>query len=303
MHRCGPAPEGKETMRFRATLAIIIVGASGAWLRGSVTRYYRFETNNGLTVSNNQSLTVADDASGNNLNGTPLGSAKYATTPFAGPVPSTGASNQFCLLNSTSSGVLLNGNSSPILAPAFTVEADFRLTSTDPNTGDVKAIFRVEDPNTGTGVCALELLNLNGTGGTNDLLLVMSNDTLELRRFDLSPNTNYSVAATCSGTDVELYLNGTLVDSTAISPQPSFAPFTGSGTIGGAIGNSVVGTASFQGYIDEVRFSNSVLSPSQFLNAVPEPSSGFVWALACLSPFFRRRSRAGGTATTLSPHS
>jgi hypothetical protein len=182
----------------------------------------------------------------------------------------------------------------PILAPTFTVEAYFRMSSIDPNTGDVKSILRVEDPVTGTGVFSLELLNLQGGNGTNDLLLVMSNDTLELRRLDLLVNTNYHVAATDDGSTVSLYLDGTLVDSTSISPQPNFQTFSGSGTIGGAIGNDTTiagGITAFRGNIDEVRISNVALPPSQFLNVVPEPTTASLLALGGVALLRRRRSR------------
>ncbi|HZK79762.1 MAG TPA: LamG domain-containing protein [Humisphaera sp.] len=283
--------EGRETLfgfnlATYIVIASVLISAIALNANAGVIRYYRFETNNGTPVSNGQTLTVADDSSGNNLNGTAIGTPQYVTTPFVSPIPQTGAINHFALLGSTGNGVLLSGAVVPILAPSFTVEASFNLTSTNPNTGDVKPILRVEDPSTGTGVLSLELLNLNGTGGTNDLLLVMSNDTLELRSFDLTANTNYFVAATCSGTDVRFYLNGSLVDSTSISPHPNFVPFTGSGAIGAAIGNDVPGDLAFQGDIDEVRISNTVLTPSQFL---PEPASLSLFGLVGVVLSRRRR--------------
>jgi hypothetical protein len=245
----------------------------------ATTRYYRFETNNGAAVSDGQTLTVADDSSGNNRTGTPMGSPKYAATPFPNPVPGTGSVNQFSLLGGTGNGVFLDGTVAPILTPTFTVESYFRLTSTDPNTGDVKPIIRVEG--SGTGVLALELLNLNGIGGTNDLLLVMSDDALELRAFDLQPNTNYHVAATYDGTKARLYVDGALVDSA------NFAGFVGSGTFSAALGNDILGSAAFQGNIDELRISDVALSPGQFL--APEPGS-FAW-LAIGGMALRRRRR------------
>jgi hypothetical protein len=248
----------------------------------AVTRYYRFETDNGSPASDGQTLTVADDSSGNNRTGTPMGSPKYAATPFPNPVPGSGAVNQFSLLGGTGNGVLLDGTAAPILAPTFTVESFFRLTSTDPNTGDVKPILRVGTP--GAGVLSLELLNLNGSGGTNDLLLVMSNDNLELRAFDLSPNTNYHVAATYDGANARLYVDGALVDSA------NFAGFTGSGTFSGAIGNDTLGAEAFRGNIDELRISDVALTPQQFLDAVPEPVCLSLVALGAV-PLLRRYRR------------
>jgi sugar lactone lactonase YvrE len=268
------------------SLLLLCLTAINTAANGNVVRYYRFETNNGVSVSNGETMTVADDSSGNGLNGTVFGSPTYTTTPFPNPVPQTGASNQYAMLCGTGKGVLLSGATVPILAPTFTVEAYFDLTSTNPNTGDVKPIIRVEDPTTGEGVFTLEFLNARGSNGngTDDLLLEMSNDGLELYDFDLQADADYFVAATCDGTNVNLYVDGDLIDSGSISG------FTGSGTIGAAIGNDVPGNAAFQGYIDEVRISNTALSPSQFLDAVPEPAS-FPMLVLCGVALHCRRNR------------
>lgn len=275
-------------MRFSTPLTIIVLILSAASTKAAVTRYYRFETNNGAAVSNGQTLTSADDSSGNNLAGVPVGTPTYATTPFISPILGTGVANQFSLLGGTGKGVFLSGATAPVIATVFTVEAFFRLSSTDPNTGDVKKILTVRD---GAGFSVeLGVLNLNGNGGTNDLLFEMSDDTLELRRFDLSANTNYHLAATYDGTTASLYLDGTLVDSA------NFQGFTGSGTTQAGIGYDplVPGSSYFQGNIDEVRISDVALSPAQFLNVVPEPTTLPLLALGVIGTICIRRVRLVG---------
>jgi len=113
-------------------------------LDGTVTRYYRFETDGGALVSPGQAVISADDSSGNGLNGMATGVPQYAATPFGSTVPLTGAVNKSSLFlsrgNSGDTGysaVLLSGASGPILGATFTVESSFRLTSTSSDTGDV----------------------------------------------------------------------------------------------------------------------------------------------------------------------
>ncbi|MGA2584805.1 MAG: LamG domain-containing protein [Tepidisphaeraceae bacterium] len=269
-------------------LFVLFLAVVNTAANGDVVRYYRFETNNGAPVSNGETMTVADDSSGNGLNGTVFGSPTYVTTPFPSPVPQTGATNQYAMSCGTGNGVLLSGATVPILAPTFTVEAYFDITSINPNTGDTKAILRVGAGGTDANPFSLELLNAQGENGngTNDLLMEMSNDGLELYDFDLLSNTNYFVAATYDGSIASLYVNGNLVDSS------SFTGFTGSGTIDAAIGNDPTGNgAAFQGYLDEVRISNTVLSASQFLDAVPEPASISILGLGSLALLGRRGRR------------
>ena len=73
---------------------------------------------------------------------------------------------------------------------------------------------------------------------------------------------------------MSLYLNGQLVDSviTNVRPFAALNPSLSPGLpIGGYPDNHY---GPFQGLIDEVRISDSALSPDQFLNpAVPEPAT------------------------------
>ena len=92
---------------------------------------------------------------------------------------------------------------------------------------------------------------------------------------------------------MNLYVNGSLVDSTVTSVRP-LGPLTGPNP-GLGIGNtqSTVTTEYFNGLIDEVRISDVALTPDQFLN-VPEPSTivllGISAAGLCLFGWRKRKA-------------
>lgn len=267
---------------------VVLVTAPSA--QAAVTAYYRFDSNNGAGVSNGQVITSADDSSGNNRSGVPIGTPHFGSTPFANPVPSSGAPNQFSYLGGSGNGILLSGSSTPVLGSSFTVETFFRLSSTDPNTGDAKAILRAV--NATTAPFALSIINLDGIGGTNDIILTMNSDSFELYRKNIAINTNYHVAVTCDGANVNLFLDGILADSGVIP-----GGFAGTGTIAAAIGNDPqAGGAAFQGNLDELRISDVALTPSQFLDAVPEPVCLPMFGIAALALTRRQRVRSTDSA-------
>jgi len=97
------------------------------------------------------------------------------------------------------------------------------------------------------------------------------------------------VAQTFDGTTIRLYLDGSLVASTA-----STATSTGSNSEFSFGGRSIL-TNTFVGQIDEAFFRDDVLSDSQIaqLAVVPEPSTLVLalWAAVALVSFRRHRSR------------
>jgi len=99
---------------------------------------------------------------------------------------------------------------------------------------------------------------------------------------------------------MSLYVNGALANSLTTTSRP-LGPLDSSVPGGLAIGSYPVTTfgdaASFDGLIDEVRISNTALTPSQFLDAtaVPEPASIGLMAIAtgCLLSRKARPNRRG----------
>jgi len=269
-------------MRFSRTVCVFAISFVATAAKANVQRYYRFETNAGAGVSDGQAITAADDSSGNNRTGVPYGTPQYGTTPFVSPIPSTGAGNNFSFLASNGDGIRLDPDTAPVLGAIFTVEAFIRLNSFDPNTGDVKSIIRVGP---GGEVFAIGVYNINGSGGTNDLEARLNGPIPSaVFRGDLSVNTNYHIAVTYDGADMRLYFDGVLVDSATDVPG-----FAGSGLQPGSLGEPLIGGAPFQGNIDELRISDVALSPSQFLNAIPEPSSLAIYIVATAAIIARRR--------------
>jgi hypothetical protein len=115
----------------------------------------------------------------------------------------------------------------------------------------------------------------------------------------------YDVAATSDGSTLKLFVNQhdgagyQLTASTAlIGPDRALANQNLHWTVGRGQfddnGDGIVNDYEdwFRGTVDEVRISDVALAPSQFLFAVPEPSSYALLLLAATAPWIRRARRA-----------
>ncbi|MFM8292350.1 MAG: LamG domain-containing protein [Planctomycetia bacterium] len=284
----------------------VLVSLAGGTAAADVTAYWRFETENGSAVSAGQQVgNAVFDSSGNNRTGQAYNSAgtlpSYTTTPVssypnAGSLVNLPSPNNFALNNNAGThgqGVYLPASAmTNAIQSNFTVEAFIRPTAFDT---DYKGIFRQRDGSgTSTYTLAFTLGPLfGGTGDDLGLSLMGPSGFAEVVKYQANfvANTTYHVAATYNGSLAKLFVNGAEVAS---------ASFTGfiTSNYHAAIGNDPVSSvaasqlqaSAFIGQIDEVRISNTALSPSEMLSAtvVPEPGSaalallglgGAAWAL------------------------
>ena len=137
----------------------------------------------------------------------------------------------------------------------FTVELWFRLSS-------IATSVIIWDQRT-TANQSNPCIYFNSDGAR---IMLLESNTNRILSSAISANTWYHLAYTRSGNDHKLFLNGTQAGSTWTS-SVSF------GSTNPRIGaNSFDGSASFNGYIDEVRVSNTARYTANFT----EPSSPFI---------------------------
>jgi hypothetical protein len=105
------------------------------------------------------------------------------------------------------------------------------------------------------------------------VFLIDGGALLSITSPDVTLNAWHHVAGTLDGSTgaMRLYVDGVLMSQTTTAMRP-FAPLTGP-LPGLGIGNVQSGNYSeyFPGLIDEVRISDTALTPDQFL--IPEPST------------------------------
>jgi hypothetical protein len=158
-------------------------------------------------------------------------------------------------------------------------------------------VGRDDNGNPGSGTTATSLLYLAKSGANNGFrveLISASNTIVQVNStFVPTVGTWYHVAAVgdaAAGT-LSLYVDGVSVGSTT-GYDGLLANAANSWTLGRGQYNGNPAD-SINGYLDEVRLSDAALAPSQFLNAIPEPSTyASLAGLAGLAlAACRRRSR------------
>ncbi len=276
-----------------ATLALLCISAS---LQAQVIGYWRFENGGNAT-------TLGLDSSGNSRdlsNVVAAGSVTSLTTLGAIPstIPQTSASNtRLISISGTNQFAFYRADETAFYQTSFTIEAYFRATSNSTfghiasQSGTGQDQWRLGF-NSGSGVLAFGLSG-NGSG------FVPFNLTVAEANSNAWVNKDIYVAAavnvTGSGTTVNWYYQNLTDNGTLQSATTSNATFTSlwdstaAFNIGGT--NTSATVNPWRGRIDEVRFSQGVLSSSQLLQVVPEPSTLALLAstLTALVAFRRRR--------------
>jgi hypothetical protein len=231
--------------------------------------YWRFEEGAGTTFS---------DSSGNGHTGTLSGGATFSTLVPVNPIPQTGATNSFSLLLNGRNGFGMVSDS-PSLHPAnaITLEAWFRLTSNSST-----ALLFGRQFNAGTA-------NSYQLGLRPDLFFGLTNSSGVSQTIDTSffPSLFqwYFVAGTWDGSTMRLFVDGAEIGSLPFTGPIGY--FRTNPVLIGADDDGAGVFGFFPGNLDEIRISDTALSPSQFLNApapapvpVPEPSSLTLLGLA-----------------------
>ncbi|GMV98743.1 MAG: hypothetical protein AMXMBFR83_30910 [Phycisphaerae bacterium] len=245
----------------------------------------------------------------------------YRTDVAAGTIPQTGAANNFSVQNTGGFPGMFTQTGSPMqtMTPAaFTIEVSFK-----PETGGWRTLVGRDSRGTATINGDLAALYLQVTDNPRNALAIKFCDVSGYWHEAVSapetiqgfpfPNVDqgrwYHAAAVSDGSTLSLYLNdvnaGTgyqLVAQTdmTLSGSPNTALTAGAGDGGDwDAGNWSVGRGLYAGghgdraygFIDEVRISDSALSPGEFL-FVPEPAS--LAALGLLAAMSLRRNKGRG---------
>jgi hypothetical protein len=299
-------------MRRILGLAVLASGISVQAYAGTVA-YWRWETgpaNSNVvhTLPAGQFEGTIPDVSGNGNNlsvwdqGGGAGYQYRSDVPFA-TVPGTGAANNFSVKNTgggpamftTSSVSMPSGVDAETMTPsAFTIEASYKpenggyrtvvgrdarnVATSDPNLAAL--YFQVQPDNS----FAIKFADLAG----NFHQAVSAPGLIHGFNFGSDPDgltgTWYNLTGVSDGTTLSLYVNHVLVASTPIvSTDPRLAIGTTSGgdwhagewSVGRGLYGGGHGDRAY-GFIDEVRISDSALTPDQFLQGVPEPATGAI---------------------------
>jgi len=262
--------------------------SSRAW--GQTVGYYTFSEGTPGNVATGTGTVL--DSSGNGFNGTPVDGPTYSSNVPVTTVPQTGAPDTASMHFSGSNlqSVFIPDNPAFQLTNSLTLEAYFNVAAT-PNAGGL-IIYRGDN-----------------RGGLDPYFLTVApGPTLEFGSYDAAnaltsvttpvPSLNkwYFAAGVLNGAtgQMSLYLNGVLQSSITTPNRPlgPLDPTQQPGLAIGALQSTFYGDfESFDGLIDDVRISNTALTPSQFLDAtaVPEPASLSVLAISSLGLLARRR--------------
>lgn len=266
-----------------------------------------FSTASAATVSywqlDEASGSLNDAVGSNDLSEATGGSGlTYSQTALVNPVPNpdgtVGAANPSSVSFSSATDAMSTSNVSPFnlsSSSSFTFEGFFQHTITDGSQSGIEAIggdrqglsgdaegdtFRGWYVNFNSGRVQFYYDDRNAADDANEQFSITSSSAAGDRYDDggvhhFAAVWDHSTGSATEGT-MTLYVNGDLIGSQVVT---GLDVYTSSGfTVGGrstTSANNDFDDSIFNGTLDELRFSDEALAPSEFLN-VPEPSSSLM---------------------------
>ncbi|MFW5692931.1 MAG: LamG-like jellyroll fold domain-containing protein [Thermoguttaceae bacterium] len=292
--------------RIFGTALVLTLGLLSVTVQAATIGHWSFEGTGGdwlLDASGNgHDLTTRGSPSQYDLPATGVGSA------FPNPVPLTGQPNLAAAQLSGADQWLTAPDDDAFTTDTFTIETFLNIdplpgssestpivaghfNSNDDQRGWFFAINRNDGPNAGKLQLAISDNGETGAGNT---------EVIRSPSLAVEPGNDYYAAIAVDATDtsadgITFYLQnltdgGPLLSEGATHSQVTSLHNSTAYFAIGAQGRSSDSGNYFPGVVDEVRYSNAVLGPSQLL-AVPEPGTCLLLATAALALLFRRRRR------------
>lgn len=269
---------------FNFTLAFFLGFSSTSVFAATVTPgdigYWRFE-NTDASLTTLQPLTTLPT-----LTAIPnTGNGSY----FPVSVPNTGTTNTKMAAFGSNTTVSV-ANSDSINLDTFTFEAFVCQTARSTGTSYLASKFIASD---GSRSWSIGIAGTNGVTATNkdkvvagDIFINLSSDggspTLYGTKVNLTLDTDYFVAVSFDNVNCKLRIDlknlktGVVNEPSIVTVDSKFTDLFNS-TASIALGSYNGGQSRFTGFMDEVRLTNGVLDPSQYLIAaaatavIPEP--------------------------------
>lgn len=246
--------------------------------RADIISYLRFEDGSGVYAADETGLmngALLGGWSNFDPGGGDAGYDGWSTSVYSPTVPLTGAANLGSLRFAGSSPYVNLSNANNLdLGTAFTIEF----------------FFRPEDLSVPNSVFAFSVGSLLGVAMDDAIFAASFQGQSSIAPADLvTLNEWQHFALVKQPGEYSIYIDGQLQYSSSL-PSGTDGPYSFFGT--DVAGDRELGE-NFHGYIDEVRISDTALTPDEFL-IVPEPSTLVLISLGILGVCGRRLKRAAG---------
>ncbi|MFV0337625.1 MAG: LamG-like jellyroll fold domain-containing protein [Chthoniobacterales bacterium] len=265
----------------------ILLAAFHVQASAAMIAYWRFEDG-----PNGGAITSAADSTGNAANTlTPLAirttptavDPTYVTnTEFPNPVPETGDANNFAATGFSQGGSVLQNTSFDFFKDnrdPWTLE--FFGMSNEPNVNTQKRFVTLGIG----GYPVMEIKLAPATGRITWAGISGSQFDFSLTGGASSTPFHFALVHDTDNDLLNVYFNGALAASSSTIANPRVASNAGI-IVGGFAEADLV-----NGWIDELRISDTILAPSQFLNAIPEPGVVSLLGIAGCAIFFAGRRK------------